>query len=181
MRKVSFHVGIIRTVARGMKRARALMLRQKSFNYGSAAILALLVTPFALQAVAATITNNGDQGNVAPAQHIDQSSEVKAEMDDKPKPESNAEVKVETDSSSDADYNDVNVTINGQKVPVPERGSIHRKMTGNNSETSVDIQIDNQSGSSGSTHQSTTIMVDGHSYDTDDDNRNERRDRRNRR
>jgi hypothetical protein len=37
------------------------------------------------------------------------------------------------------------VTINGQPAPVPEDGTVHQTISGNNSQTTVDITVDNSS------------------------------------
>lgn len=69
--------------------------------------------------------------------------------------------------------------INGQNIPVPENGSIHKQMQTNNGTTSVDLKVDNNSSQSTSNdvNSSTSISVYSQSNITGVDEVNQSRHR----
>jgi len=72
--------------------------------------------------------------------------------------ESSSDTKASKDAQNQAT---TKVRINGQNIPVPQNGSIHKTIKGNNNRTSVDIDIDGTSSSS-STHES-NVRIDSNS------------------
>ena len=169
MRKILFYLNKLKAaILPGTKRAHALLSRHKKFSYWSAAVLAILVAPFAVQAMVPGFAGGGSGDE----RHVEESTaDVKSSVDEQTKSNHSSEVEVNSDSNASGSGNsDVDVTINGQNVPVPENGTIHKRMSDNGNETVVDIQIDNDSSSNNSSSSSTTIDIDSQSHSSGQDN-----------
>jgi hypothetical protein len=89
--------------------------------------------------------------NKQPSQTVVESS-IKAESDN-PKLQS-----VKSHSSSSNNSAETTVRINGQNVPIPKHGSIHKTIQGNGSQTEITVDVD--SDSSNSVTQDTKIRVE---------------------
>ena len=169
MRKILFYLNKLKAaILPGTKRAHALLSRHKKFSYWSAAVLAILVAPFAVQAMVPGFVGGGSGDD----RHVEEPvSDVKSSVDEQTKSNHSSEVNVESESGgTNSGESDVDVTINGRKVPVPENGSIHKRMSDNGNETIVDVQIENDSSSNNSSSSSTTINIDSQSYSSGQDN-----------
>lgn len=60
------------------------------------------------------------------------------------------------------------VTVNGQNVPVPESGTVHRVIQQPNGSTTLDVSVDHQGGSSATTTSSNSVDVQVHSSSSND-------------
>ena len=169
MRKILFIVNNAKAkILPGTKRAHALFSHHKKISYWSAAVLAMLVAPFAVQALVPVNTGGSESGSEL---FIEENATDVKSVADEPQSSRNSEVEVNTNAEASSSGNsDADVTINGQKVPVPKDGSIHKRMSSNGSETIVDVQIDNDSGSNSNSSSSTTIIIDSHSSNSSESN-----------
>jgi len=82
--------------------------------------------------------------------------------------------------ASNTSNTDVDITVNGESIPVPESGVLHETYTSNNSEVTVDINVSGDS----SSNSSTIIDIDSFHSSTGKDksedsrrNLNDRHDR----
>lgn len=170
MRKVSFNVGKLKThVVSGMKHTQAFFSSHKKIQYGTAATLAVFAAPFAVQAM------NGGHAEEPASQGITagQQKPVQIQPDSEGATQSafsdSSETKVQVNSTqqSSGSGDEVEVHVNGQKVPVPKNGQVHKRISDNGNETVVDVQVEN-GGSNHSTNSSTNISVEQHSYSSGD-------------
>lgn len=183
MRKISLLKDRLKsTVLPGTKRTRAFWSNHKKLSFGSAAVLAMLAAPFAAPAVESAFSGDAKSpDSAAPTgSFIPSNSDVQSSADDKQSPHG-SDIRLESKSeSSNGGDSTVDVTVNGQAVPVPNNGSVHKRMTTNGSETIVDVNINNGAGSNGSSTTNTTVEIDHFSGSDNrggryDDRRSERR------
>ncbi len=170
MRKFTFHqVSPGTLVTAGMRRVQFPRSKYKQFGYGAAIVLAVLGAPFAVQAMSGNLVSKDapPQGETTSGQHVSQpGSEAKSNASEGAK-SMDSDIKVESKiESSGAERSDVDVTVNGQNVPVPENGTVHKRLSGNNGETTVDVRVDN--GSSSQSSSSSTVIIEQHSYSSGD-------------
>ena len=55
------------------------------------------------------------------------------------------------------------VTVNGESVPLPENGTVHKVITDDGGTTNVDISVNSQSSGTDHSRSSTRIQLDSHS------------------
>ncbi len=80
-----------------------------------------------------------------------------------------SDIKIESNSSlQGSDSSDVDVRVNGQNIPVPHNGSVHKQMQSDDGNATIDIQVDNNSSTHNSS-SSSTVIVEQHSYTTGDE------------
>ena len=160
----------------GYKHIRASGSKYKKMIVGSTAVLTLFAVPFAAQAAIGSLGQTGSS-DASSSQPQAQPEQSKTEDNSQIKGQStnNVDIKTNASSSSNGD-GEVDVTVNGEEVPVPPNGRVHKTIGDNNNRTVVDIQIDNDSSSTNS-YSSTTINVDS-SSNTDDTTRHNRPVRR---
>lgn len=171
MRKVSFNVGKLKThVVSGMKHTQAFFSRHKKIQYGTAATLAVFAAPFAAHAMNGGLSQEpAPQGNSA-SQKESVQKQTAGDGATQGAFSDTSKTEVQVDSSrqySDSGGSDVDVHVNGQKVPVPKNGQVHKRISDNGNETVVDVQVEN-GGSNHSTKSSTNISVEQHSYSSGD-------------
>lgn len=165
MRNISFHIREIKAaIMPRAKIARSLGPRCRKFNYWSALILALLVAPFAAQAMPDNGTFEADSEAYA-----EQSSPSTSQAEPEVKADAGevgsstvGSVEVETKRSTGSDSSEVDVTINSKKVSMPENGSLHKEINSNNGRTVVDVRIDSESSSGSEVSSSATVEVNSH-------------------
>jgi hypothetical protein len=148
-----------------LKRVRAFLTSYKNYHRGSALILTMFVAPLAYQAIGALSGTEDDsrQPNTNSMQHITQpTTDTGSSKTEKPSVSVRSEEKLRSSTEQTANH-DVDVRVNGQKVPVSKNGSVHKRMTSGGNETVVDVHVKDSSRSSGSATSSTTITVDSHS------------------
>jgi hypothetical protein len=140
------------------------------FAYSLAALLAVLVLPLAVQAV--TGSNEPEETNSAETQPESNNS---AGPNDESDSYNNSNIETSVDVSNEANEegqvngNNVEVTIDGEDVPVPPSGQVHKKKSTNSTESIVDISI--QGSQSGSSH--TDIKINNQHYSSDDEDDSE--------
>lgn len=133
--------------ARGIKHLR---LSGQNFTTLSATALTFLLAPVLVAAVNGD--GSGTPSNVSEETRPDTSSQLEAST-------SNIEATVETKSTID-EHNSTNVTVNGQSIPVPENGSLHRTITSPDNQSTVDIHVENHSSSnSNNTSRSSRVEI----------------------
>lgn len=157
----------------GLRHVSAVILRHKRLTAVSVAAL-LVAAPIASYALA-----NG--GSEAPYQSHSEASEQPSsqalstrelsgeleqhapeEKEDQPM---QSDIKAESHSNSQGgDSPEVDVTVNGQHIPVPHNGSVHKRMTGSEGESTVDIQVNNSTDTNNSS--SSTVIIEQHSHST---------------
>ena len=165
MQKASIYMLKAKTLASSrLRQAYSLASKHKRLNYGSALVLAVLAVPFAVQAVNGSFEPDNEV-QVERSEEQMQLPEVKAEATQESSSSSSENTQQGSSSSSNSD---VNVQVNGQNVPMPESGTLHKRITDGNSETVVDVEIDNGSGSSTSS-SSTSIHINQHSFSSGDE------------
>lgn len=68
-------------------------------------------------------------------------------------------------SSQGVDATGVDVSVNGQDIPVPQNGSVHKQIADSNGQSVIDIQVGNSS-DEGTSSSSSTVIIEQYSYST---------------
>jgi len=144
-----------RTVRQHLRGVITPVVRQasahKNLSYGTAVMLAVFFIPLAVQAM----TSAGQEPQ----------TQTEAQDSSAPDPLSDhSETSVDVSSTSAA--NQTNVVVNGQHVPVPPSGQVHKKVSGGNGQTSVDVSVHSYSTGNSSSNADIQITHD-HSYGQD--------------
>ncbi len=79
----------------------------------------------------------------------------------------NTDIKVEATSDSSKETS-TSVVVNGQKVPMPANGTLHKEISNGSSNTTVDVKVDNKSETYNSSTSSSTVIIEQHSYSSGD-------------
>ena len=79
----------------------------------------------------------------------------------------NTDIKFEATSDS-AKETSTSVVVNGQKVPMPANGTLHKEISNGSSNTTVDVKVDNKSETYNSSTSSSTVIIEQHSYSSGD-------------
>lgn len=148
--------------------------KYRRLGYVMAVMTTALVIPLAVQALSQDPTSQKErQPHNSPvvSDRLPSQSEpdkVKNQTDENEGGQTvDSNIKVESQTNSNSiKGTDVDVSVNGQKVPVPENGIVHKSITSNNGQTTIDIHVDNKSNSSSSS--SSSVVVEQHSYSSGD-------------
>lgn len=138
---------------------------------GSAAMLAVLVAPLAVQAMTGSLPLVGSDDPEPVSAPLD--AEVHADLREAAL-EAQADVQGfstggSQSGSGQGSNSEVDVTVNGQDVPVPDNGSVHKTLTDGSSKTIVDIKVNGHQSVSSNSNSSTTIEVNSHSISIGDE------------
>lgn len=159
------------TLKRVGESARKLSTSTKVLGVGL--FMALFVAPLAMDGVTGPAGVNDDILSEP------SSSEVLGSMTEGTT-EAGASVHSSNSSHSDSHRKDgehaadVNVTVNGEEVPVPDHGSVHEVLSDNENRTVVDINVNGSSTSTSHTHTSTTIKINSNTSTSGDEQTNTR-------
>ncbi len=85
---------------------------------------------------------------------------------DTPQPasqDSSSGARTSTNSMSDSSKSSVQVTVNGETVPVPENGSVHRTLQSADGQTTLDVSTSSDGGASNSSSSSLNVNVSSNS------------------
>jgi len=156
-----------------LKRVRAFISRNKKIGYGSVVAVAVLALPLGVYAFGSIANHDavgGDNSEMTVKSTPEMEPDSKATVSSKGSENgsgSSSSDESATNSSSGRNDNNVNVTINGQTIPTPENGTVHKRLKDDENKSVVDVTIDNKSSQPnqyGSTSSSTSVDVNQHSY-----------------
>lgn len=133
----------------------------KRIILGSVAALAFLVVPLAVQGL-----SGSDEPKPSPASNSE--SEDKTPTPAQNSSQTSVDVSTQTSASGAHGSSSTEVSINGQSIPVPPNGHLHKEVTDDGNHTTVDISVEGHQSGSASNHSSTTVEVNGHSADIED-------------
>jgi hypothetical protein len=119
-----------------------------------------------LIALVATVASNGADAPQSKASNLSSDTPLANAVEENKADEQSEDLSQPASHTSSAAQSthstDTDVEVNGQNIPVPENGEVHRVITENNSHTTVDITTQ-----SGDTTYSTDINVRSFSSDND--------------
>lgn len=141
--------------------------KYKKLSFGSAAVLAFLVVPLVAQGLSGSSPSDDPTPDTSAGQQTE--GNVMSTNTGEASNESEATVDVSTDSSGGqtSGSSTTEVTVNGESIPVPQNGSVHKKVKGSN--TTVDVSIESHnSGYFSSNNSSTTVEVEHNSSGDDE-------------
>lgn len=77
-----------------------------------------------------------------------------------------ANISSSSNNTQDKKSHDADITINGQKISIPENGIIHKSYSSNSGESNIDVRIDGSSLGANST--SSSVIIEQHSTGSND-------------
>jgi len=133
-------------------------------------VAAAFITPIAIQAASNDMVTTMQQDNQASEQ-----AETKAESlppSEQEPQESRQSTQTQSDEGATSNRSETNVTVNGERVEVPENGSYSKTIKDGNSRTNINVESNHSSTSSGnsSTNNSSVnvnIKSESHSSSSD--------------
>jgi hypothetical protein len=164
-------LGLLQAFKRFGRKTQGLIASSRSsvankYLFGTAALLAILVLPLAVQAIAGS-----DEPDATSSPQSEAGGQVEGAVSGEGGSSNSSNIDTSVDVSNDAgdpgeDHKpNVEVTIDGEDVPVPQSGQVHQKKSTNHTESIVDISV--QGNSTGSSH--TDIQINNQHYSIDDE------------
>lgn len=157
-----------------LKRLRALISKNKKISYGSAVAVAFLALPLGAYALGGTSGNNSPRMITKDTQQPENKSNTTVSSGGS---DNNSRGNPSTESSGvgsgvGGNDNNVNVTVNGQAIPAPENGTVHKQLKDEKNNSVVDVMIDNNSSHAnqdGTSSSFTSVEINQHSYSSSTD------------
>lgn len=140
--------------------------------YRLASVLALFLVPSAAlgwwyYSVAMSVANLGPQSDITTSTEIitTETTEDPIKALDIKSSQSVSGESSNSSMSSSVNANDVttDVTVNGQSIPVPEQGSVHKVIENGNGQTTVDISVESETSGTSQSQSSTNIQMNSSS------------------
>ncbi len=136
--------------------------KHKKAIYAAAACAAALIVPMAVQAMADTMSAGSIESLMQQSPNREGTVKATTKTADG-NPDVNVTHPAPNGQGQNASQSSVEVTIDGQQIPVPESGDFHKTIAGNNSTTAVDVSIQNdQSSNANVQNHSSNIEINSH-------------------